>query len=101
MASTEMLAENQGQKRLEGLPLRSDSAMVSMPWASTLRAEAFPIPSLGALRSFMLLPYVVWCSLPDCQAHVVLVLVKSWISCGVGQVAGPVFVTDKAAAALA
>lgn len=61
MAKTEMLAENQGQKRLDGLPLRSDSAMVSIPWASTLRAELLPVPSLDVLCSFMMVPYGVWC----------------------------------------
>ena len=101
MASTEILAENQGQKRLDGLPLRSDSAMVSMPWASMLRAEPLLVPSLDVLCSFMLIPYILWCSLTDCLTNAMLMLVKSWISCGVGQVAGSAFVTDKAAAGLA
>lgn len=84
MASTEMLAENHGQKRLDGLPLRSDSAMVSMPWASTLRAEPLPVPSSDALCSFMLIPYILWCSLTDCLTNAMLVLIKSWIFCDVG-----------------
>lgn len=84
MASTEMLAENQGQKRLDGLPLRSDSAMVSMPWASTLRAELLLVPSVAAMCSFMLIPYILWRSLTDCLTNAMLVLVKSRIFCDVG-----------------
>ena len=38
IANMEMFAANHGQNRLDGVPLRSLSEMVSMPCSSTLRA---------------------------------------------------------------